>query len=433
MKDIKLKIDIKNINNYTREFKIDVAWENIEGDFNDTLKKFSKKVKLPGFRPGKIPRDRLLQQFQPNIEAQFMDDNINKFYLMALQQEELVPINRADISDVQFRFEGNFSFVAKFEVEPEFDLPKLKNGVFKVQRNNFISDDSDIDDAIDQLRRSHARIESVEDGAIEKDFILCDLQKLDDSGVAIIGKKFEKQMLKVGDGSFTEDQKEKLIGLKPGDKSKINLPDNEDKDIKSPYELSVNKVEREILPDVNDDFLKLVNPELKSIDDLRSDVSVKIKENFLERSKQAFERELSDSLIAKVSVDAPPSMIDNYLNNLIEDAKKQNNGQEVDESKLKENYRPAAERNLKWYLIRKKLIEEKEIKVEREDVDEEVEFLVKRSPASEKEIRRFYKKPSNRQRIEDDLIERKVLQYLEQYAKVKEVDVNTKDLRGENK
>ena len=433
MKDIKLKIDIKNINNYTREFKIDVAWENIEGDFNDTLKKFSKKVKLPGFRPGKIPRDRLLQQFQPNIEAQFMDDNINKFYLMALQQEELVPINRADISDVQFRFEGNFSFVAKFEVEPEFDLPKLKNGVFKVQRNNFISDDSDIDDAIDQLRRSHARIESVEDGAIEKDFILCDLQKLDDSGVAIIGKKFEKQMLKVGDGSFTEDQKEKLIGLKPGDKSKINLPDNEDKDIKSPYELSVNKVEREILPDVNDDFLKLVNPDLKSIDDLRSDVSAKIKENFLERSKQAFERELSDSLIAKVSVDAPPSMIDNYLNNLIEDAKKQNNGQEVDESKLKENYRPAAERNLKWYLIRKKLIEEKEIKVEREDVDEEVEFLVKRSPASEKEIRRFYKKPSNRQRIEDDLIERKVLKYLEQYAKVKEVDVNTKDLRGENK
>ena len=433
MKDIKLKIDVKNINNYTREFKIDVAWENIEGDFNDTLKKFSKKVKLPGFRPGKIPRDRLLQQFQPNIEAQFMDDNINKFYLMALQQEELVPINRADIRDVQFRFEGNFSFVAKFEVEPEFDLPKLKNGVFKVQRNNFISDDSDIDDAIDQLRRSHARIESVEDGAIEKDFILCDLQKLDDSGVAIIGKKFEKQMLKVGDGSFTEDQKEKLIGLKPGDKSKINLPDNEDKDIKSPYELSVNKVEREILPDVNDDFLKLVNPDLKSIDDLRSDVSAKIKENFLERSKQAFERELSDSLIAKVSVDAPPSMIDNYLNNLIEDAKKQNNGQEVDESKLKENYRPAAERNLKWYLIRKKLIEQKEIKVERKDVDEEVEFLVKRSPASEKEIRRFYKKPSNRQRIEDDLIERKVLKYLEQYAKVKEVDVNTKDLRGENK
>ncbi len=428
-----MKIDVKKINNYTREFTIDVAWKDLENDFNDTVKKFSKKVKLPGFRPGKIPRDRLLQQFQPNIEAQFMDDNINKFYLMALQKEELVPVNRADISDVQFHFEGNFSFVAKFEVEPEFNLPKLKNGIFKVQRNNFISDDSDIDDAIDQLRRSHARIESIEDGAIEKDFILCDLQKLDDSGVAIIGKKFEKQMLKVGDGSFTEDQKEKLIGLKPGDKSKINLPDNEDKDIKSPYELSVNKVEREVLPDVNDDFLKLVNPELKSIEDLRLDVSVKIKENFAERSKQAFERELSDALIDKIGVDAPPSMIDNYLNNLIEDAKKQNNGQEVDEEKLRENYRPAAERNLKWYLIRKKLIEEKEIKVDRKDVDEEVEFLVKRSPTSEKEIRRFYKKPSNRQRIEDDLIERKVLQHLEQYAKVKEVDVNTKDLRGENK
>ena len=65
----------------------------------------------------------------------------------------------------------------------------------------------------------------------EKDFILCDLQKLDDSGVAIIGKKFEKQMLKVGDGSFTDDQKEQLIGLKPGDSTRISLPDNEDKTI----------------------------------------------------------------------------------------------------------------------------------------------------------------------------------------------------------
>ena len=111
MKDIKLKIDVKNINNYTREFKIDVAWEDLKGDFNDTVKKFSKKVKLPGFRPGKIPRDRLLQQFQPNIEAQFIDDNINKFYLMALQQEELVPVNRADISDVHFHFEEHFSLL----------------------------------------------------------------------------------------------------------------------------------------------------------------------------------------------------------------------------------------------------------------------------------------------------------------------------------
>ena len=428
-----MKIDINNINDYTQEMKLDIPWETLEPDFNITLKKFSKKVKLPGFRPGKIPRDRLMQQFQPNIEAQFMDDNIYKYYLTALQQKEIVPVNQAEISDVHFHFGEHFSFTAKFEVEPDFKLPRFKKNMFQVQRNKFIPDDQDINDAIDQLRRSHARIETVEDGAKEKDFILCDLQKLDDSGVAIIGKKFEKQMLKVGDGSFTDNQKEQLIGLKPGDSVRIALPDNEDKTITNPYQLKVAKVERENFPAVDDDFLKLINPELGSVDDLRADVLKKINENFEERARQSFERELSDALIEKVGVDTPPSMVENYLNNILEDVKKQNNGEPIEEEKVLETYRPSAERNLKWYLIRKKVISQEQMNIERKDIDVEIENLVSRSPNSEKEIRRFYKKPSNRQRIEDDMVEKKILEYLNQFAKVKEVEVNTKDIRGDNK
>ena len=428
-----MKIDINNINDYTQEMKLDIPWETLEPDFNITLKKFSKKVKLPGFRPGKIPRDRLMQQFQPNIEAQFMDDNIYKYYLTALQQKEIVPVNQAEISDVHFHFGEHFSFTAKFEVEPDFKLPRFKKNMFQVQQNKFIPDDQDINDAIDQLRRSHARIETVEDGAKEKDFILCDLQKLDDSGVAIIGKKFEKQMLKVGDGSFTDNQKEQLIGLKPGDSVRIALPDNEDKTITNPYQLKVAKVERENLPAVDDDFLKLINPDLGSVDDLRADVLKKINENFEERARQSFERELSDALIEKVGFETPPSMVENYLNNILEDVKKQNNGEPIEEEKVLETYRPSAERNLKWYLIRKKVISQEKMNIERKDIDAEIENLVSRSPNSEKEIRRFYKKPSNRQRIEDDMVEKKILEYLNQFAKVKEVEVNTKDIRGDNK
>ena len=428
-----MKIDINNINDYTQEMKLDIPWETLEPDFNITLKKFSKKVKLPGFRPGKIPRDRLMQQFQPNIEAQFMDDNIYKYYLTALQKKEIVPVNQAEISDVHFHFGEHFSFTAKFEVEPDFKLPRFKKNMFQVQQNKFIPDDQDINDAIDQLRRSHARIETVEDGAKEKDFILCDLQKLDDSGVAIIGKKFEKQMLKVGDGSFTDNQKEQLIGLKPGASVRIELPDNEDKTITNPYQLKVAKVERENLPAVDDDFLKLINPELGSVDDLRADVLKKINENFEERALQSFERELSDALIEKVGFETPPSMVENYLNNILEDVKKQNNGEPIEEEKVLETYRPSAERNLKWYLIRKKVISQEKMNLERKDIDAEIENLVSRSPNSEKEIRRFYKKPSNRQRIEDDIVEKKILEYLNQFAKVKEVEVNTKDIRGDNK
>jgi FKBP-type peptidyl-prolyl cis-trans isomerase (trigger factor) len=126
-------------------------------------------------------------------------------------------------------------------------------------------------------------------------------------------------------------------------------------------------------------------------------------------------------------------MVENYLNNILEDVKKQNNGEPIEEEKVHETYRPSAERNLKWYLIRKKVISQEQINIERKDIDAEIENLVSRSPNSEKEIRRFYKKPSNRQRIEDDMVEKKILEYLNRFAKVKEVEVNTKDIRGDNK
>tara|TARA_B100000475_G_scaffold200832_1_gene186287 strand:+ start:299 stop:1588 length:1290 start_codon:yes stop_codon:yes gene_type:complete len=424
-----VKIKVKKENDYTRELEIDIPWTDLESDFDDTIKKFGKQIKMPGFRSGKIPRDRLLSQFQPNIEAEFMDANFQKYYLMAVQQEGLIPVNKAEIKDVQFRMNEPFTFSATFEIEPELSLPRLKKRMLSVQRTTYVHDEQDIEDAIMQLRKSQATMTTVEEGAIEGDYLICALQKLDESGVPIIGKKFEKQYLRVGKGSFTDDQKDKMIGLKPGDTTRLRLPVNEDGE-DADYELTVNNVEREVLPEINDEFFKRINPELDSEETLRKDVEKKIQENFEERSKTAYERDIADALIAKVNPSFAPSMVENYLTNLVEDVKKQNKGEPMDEAKVREHYAPVAERNMKWYLIRNKLIESQSLKVSKESIEQEIQRLVDRTPQSEKEIIKFYKKPSNRKHIEDDLMEKIILEYLEQFAKVKEVEVSTKDLRG---
>jgi len=426
-----VKIKVNKPNEYTRELEIDVPWSELESDFNTTIKKFSKKVKMPGFRAGKIPRERLIKQFQSNIEAEFMENNFQRYYLMAVNQEELLPVNKAEISEVHFHMSEHFSFKAVFEIEPEMIIPKLKRNSLSIQKTIYIHDEHDIEDAIMQLRKSHATIATVEDGAIEGDYLICTLQKLDESGVPIIGKKFEKQYLRVGKGSFTDNQKEKLIGLKPGDSTRVILPVNQEGE-NADYELTVDNVEREILPEVNEEFLKRINPDLDSIDALASDVEKKIKTNFEERSRTAFERDLSDALIDLSSPSFAPSMVENYLANLIEDVKKQNKGEPMDDEKVREHYTPVAERNVKWYSLRNKLIETQDITASKENVEAEIEKLVVRTPQSEKEIRKFYKKPSNRKRVEDDLVEKKILDYLEQFAKVKEVEVYTKDLRGQD-
>ena len=423
-----MQVVAKNINDYTRELKVDLTWEEVQPNFNKAAKAFSKKIKMPGFRPGRVPMERLLSQFQANIEAEFMDANFQKYYLAAVQEKKLMPVNKAEIKDVDFRMNQDFSFTAIFEVEPEIVIPNMKKNSLQVNRTNYLHDDQDIEDAILQLRKAQASIVTIEDGAKEGDYLVCSLQKLDDSGVPIIGKKFENQYLRVGNGSFTDDQKDKLIGLKSGETARLRLPVNEDGG-DADYDLVVDRVERENLPELNDDFIKTVNPDLNSVDSLRKDVEKKIIENFKERSQTAYERELSDKAIDFVNPAFAPSMVENYLENLVEDVKKQNNGEPLDEAKVKEQYKSVAERNVKWYSIRRELINSQEMKVEKEDVEEEISRLIQRTPKSEKEIKRFYKKPSNKKRIEDELMEKKILNYLEQFTQVKEVDVETKKLR----
>ena len=423
-----MQVVAKNINDYTRELKVDLTWEEVQPNFNKAAKAFSKKIKMPGFRPGKVPMERLLNQFQANIEAEFMDANFQKYYLAAVQEKKLMPVNKAEIKDVNFRMNEDFSFTATFEVEPEVVIPSMKKKSLQVNKTNYLHDNQDIEDAILQLRKAQASIVTIEDGAKEGDYLVCSLQKLDDSGVPIIGKKFENQYLRVGNGSFTDDQKDKLIGLKSGETARLRLPVNEDGG-DADYDLVVSRVERENLPELNDDFLKTVNPDLDSLDALRKDVEKKIIENFKERSQTAYERELSDKAIDFVNPAFAPSMVENYLENLVEDVKKQNNGEPLDESKVKEQYKSVAERNVKWYSIRKELIHSQEMKVEKKDVEDEILRLIQRTPKSEKEIKRFYKKPSNKKRVEDDLMEKKILNYLEQFTEVKEINVETKKLR----
>lgn len=424
-----MKINSNKINEYTVELEIDIPWSELEVDFNNSVKKFSKKIKMPGFRSGKIPRDRLMSQYQPNIEADFMDDNFQKYYIMGIEKENVMPVNKAEIKDVHFHMNEHFKFKATFEIEPEVKFPKLKKDSLKVQKTIYSYDEKDVDDAILQLRKSHATIKTVEEGAKEGDYLICTLQKLDESGVPIIGKKFEKQYLRVGNGSFSDSQKDKMIGLKPNDSTRVTLPVNKDGE-EAEYELTVDNVEREILPDLDEKFLALINPNLKSLEELDKDVKEKIKSNFEERSQTSFERDLTDALIDLINPSFSPAMVQNYLANLVEDVKKQNRGEPLDDDKVKEHYLPVAERNVKWYSIRNKLIKEENLVVSKKDVDLEIEKLVTRTPQSEKEIRKFYKKPSSRKRIEDDLLEKKILDHLIQFAKIKDVTVETKELRG---
>jgi trigger factor len=427
-----MEINVKEINSYTQEMTVALEWNELSDDFNKFIGKFGKQIKMPGFRPGKVPKPVLLKQFLPLIESQFVEDNVQKYYLEALRKKDVVPVNKAEIKDVHFHHNEHFNFTAVFEVEVDAKLPELKKNSIKVEKVVYITDKEDVNLTINDMRRSRAEMKTVEDGAKEGNFILADLQKIDESGVPIIGEKLEKRYIKIGDGIFTGDNQKKLIGLKTGEKAQVLIPEGEEqKD--APYEISVINVEKEVLPEINMDFVKQMDPDAKDVASWKDGVKDQIEKNYLQRATEQFDRNISDALIEKIKPEFSPSMVESYLDHIIKDVKASNNGAKIEEDKVRETYRPLSERNLKWYSIRKAIINDQDLKISADEIKAEIERLKKESLKQAKEIEKFYKKPSNKTRLEDDLMEKKIIEYLTDFIKVKEVKVYTKDLRKENK
>ena len=425
-----LNIEINELSSFSRELVIHVPWEELSSDFEKTIGKFRKKAKLPGFRPGKVPKQVLMNQFLPAIEADFVEKSFRKFYVQALKEKELVPVNQADVNDLEFKYGKNLSFKAQFEVEPKISIPPLKKLKLTVKKHNYISDNEDVELAIEDIRKAKAKVITVEDGAKSGDFVLGDLQKIDESGLPIIGEKNEKRYIQIGEGAITGENLSRLERVKANDKVRIKLPDAQGND--SLVEVSVINIERQILPEINDKFVKDVDPNIESESAWREKIQDEINHSYIRRSKEVFERQLSDALIEKIDLECPPSMVDSYLDHILEDIREKNQGVEIDEEKLKKNYTPAAERNLKWYLVRKAIIQEHNLEVNKLEIDESINQIIEKT-SQKKEAEKFYKKPSNRSRIEDDLMEQKIMEVIQEHTKVKEVDVKTADLRAQEK
>ncbi|NHZ85421.1 MAG: trigger factor, partial [Planctomycetia bacterium] len=303
-----MDINIKEINSYTMEMTVAIEWNELSDDFNKFIGKFGRQIKMPGFRPGKVPRQVLIKQYLPLIESQFVDDNVQKYYLEALREKDVIPVNKAEIKDIHFHQNEHFNFTAVFEVEVDAKLPEFKKNSIKVEKVVYITDQEDIDLTINDMRRSRAEMRTVDNGAKEGDFILADLQKTDESGVPIIGEKLEKRYIKIGDGIFIGDNQKKLIGIKAGEKARVIIPEGEEQK-EYPYDISVINVEEQILPEVNMDFVKQMDPDAKDVESWKDSVKEQIEKNYRQRAKEQFDRNISDALIKKVDPEFSPSMV----------------------------------------------------------------------------------------------------------------------------
>ena len=422
-----MDIKLKKINDFTQELTCSVPWEEIQDSFKDEFNKVKSNHTPNGGRKGKV-FGRDLELFKKNyssaIEANFAEKSLNVYYQKAHQEKKLNPINQAQVSNLDFS-EGNpLLFCLSFEIVPEIKLPNYEKK-FKIKMTKYKQTDEDVNHALEELRQQHSNLKTIDDGAKSDNFIMGDFQELDENDLPIIGKKLEKQYIKLGVGAFTGSTEKELLGAKPDDKRKVTVNYGEDK--KSRYELHIHKVEEQILPELDDELAKTVSPDLKTLSDLKKQLIDNIQKSIDDDYEKRKREELITYFVTKTKFEAPKSMMERYLDKFIEEQMKKNKN--LDKEKLKEESKDIAEFNVKWFIIKDSLVEKSEVSVSNKDIDGEIKKMIDEGADEKKKILEFFGDEQNRQSLSSNLLNEKLFEHISSFATIKDTEKSTADLR----
>jgi trigger factor len=299
----------------------------------------------------------------------------------------------------------------------------------KFQQIIFDRDAEDVRLALVDLQQQSAQLRTVEDGADEGHYILADLQGVDPEGVPLVGRTSENQYLHLtSDGPMAGENLQRLKGARSGDQRRITLPG--ENGVPAHFDVTVKQVSEQLLPDLDDDFAKQVEPGLESLADLEASLGNKIQASFDRETTKRLTRDIADHFVRQSKMEVPSSMIDTYIDNLIEDLHRQGYPEEsIEREQVVAEHQATVIWNIKWYLLRRRLIEEEEIEIDDEALDARIAEMAEAEGAQAQQIRNYYKRPENRRALREDLVSDGLMARLQSYAKLKEIHKPSKELR----
>ena len=418
-----METNLKEINSYTRQLDITIAWELIQDEYEKEFSRARSSFSMKGFRKGKVPEQIVKKNLGPSIEAHFAEDSINTYYRKALDKLEIAPINQASIDNLEFKEGIALSFSARFEVNPEIMLPKYQKK-FKIKAVRYMAGSEDIEQALTQYQEQHASIKTIESGAETGHFIRGDFNVLDDSGLPIVGSKMENQYIRLGFGLFKDDAEKVFISAKEGDEVTVSIQ-NKENTVK--YHVKINRVEEQILPDIDDELAKTINENTNTLTELKNVIKDELQASLDNDHKELVRKEIIDYFVQNTKVEAPESMVSLYLEQIKDDLEKRN--QPFDENQMKENYQSHSEWNIKWYLIKDQIIENEALDISDEELDGKIQDTISKNQKNETQIKSFYKQSKNKQQLFSKMLIDKLFARLSEFAKVKVMEESTNELR----
>jgi len=402
---------------WKRVLEIEVPSDAIQSELNAAYARYSREIRLPGFRRGKIPISVLKARLGNEIRAEVLEKKIPEYLHSAHEKAEIKPISQPVIEEIDFDEGQDLRLRASVEVKPAIELEQYKD--LRVIRRVVNATEEDINERLERLRERYASVVRI-DGEAEKDhFIRADIQHADSGGVPIIGRKEENQFFQIGSGRLGEGFDTQLAGVRADEDRtvKTTLPsDYPDEDLagqEACFIVQVREVLERQLPEVDEAFS--IDIGMESLEALNQS----IREEIEREPDLEMRRDLVTQIVDAHDFEVPESMMTTFLDQVVADARRSTrNQEEVDENEIRKQYRPVANTQIMRHLVLDAIGEQEGLAVDQEEVDERLEAIAGQGQASVDQVRRLFRENGRLERIEADLREEKVVEFLVQHADI---------------
>ena len=409
---------------------IEITKAEFEAAKDKAFKKTGKNITVPGFRKGKAPRKMIEKLYGEGV---FFEEAFNIIYPdameMAVEKSGIKPVGRADVDLGDPAEEGGLTIIAKVPVEPEVELGDYKG--IEAEKETVKVLQADVKAELNRMAQRFARTETVERKAKKNDTVDIDFEGFVD-GVAFEGGKAEHHELTLGSGAFIPGFEDQLIGCKAGDEKDVVVTFPEEYHAKelagkeATFKCKVHKVEETILPEIDDEFAKDVSDTCETLDDLKKEITERLKAERQEAADNAFEEKVLDAVIDGMKADIPAAMIDSQVDTIVQDfgyrLQMQGMGLEqylkmtgTEMGAFRAMFQSQAERQVKTRLALQKVVELEGITVSDKELEEEYAKMAEQYKMEVEKVKAIVSKEA----LEGDLKISNALEFIKKNAKVK--------------
>jgi trigger factor len=293
---------------------VDVDPKDVEGSINRTAAQLGQDMKLPGFRKGKVPAEMVVQRLgRQTVLTQALESSLGDWYERAMVESGVNPVGdpKLDLSDLPE--EGQpLKFSIEVAVRPKAELGEYKG--LEVGRDEPEVPEEAVDTEINRLREGFARLNPVEREAKQGDVVLIDYEgKID--GEPFEGGSASDYLLELGEGRVLPELEQALEDAKPGEERKADVPFPDDYPAEevagktAAFDVKVKEVREKELPELDDDFAAEAS-EFDTLDELRGDISEKIKEILDQQIAERFREAALDAAVSQAKVELPAPVVE---------------------------------------------------------------------------------------------------------------------------